>query len=235
MTTPHGYPDYQGFPNAATPNLFPSFMQVVPPGPLDTPVIAVANWQSILVSADASAGYGGINISHYADAAGTQLIGIDGWPISMQISLKVQSPLRGAFVKLTTTALSPGPMTCTTFAALQATPADRITFPVGYQHVQATGRVIPASVTDTYVVSHILAGRAAFMFNPHDNAAQLFPSLRIIEASGALDEYIYRPPPPAAQIYQLLEVPDNALEVFVVNNDAAGSHTYDMSLVIPPQ
>lgn len=235
MTTPHGHPDSQSIVNTNSANLLGGPGTAYPVGHTLSPVIPCASWGSLSVNFFPTAGQGQVFIRHWTDAAGTKTAGNDSWPVNSLTNLNVRSPLRANYVQLDINVTSAGPLTANAIATLQSTTADKLSFPVGFQGVHDQSKTLAASTSVNYNPAFIAAGRAYLFFQPQDTSGKL--SCIVYEADqagvafGILAKLVTTAPP----VSQLLEVPDTALIVQVINSDAAAAHTFDLSLVIPPQ
>lgn len=235
MTTPHGHPDYQAIVNASSANILGGPATVFPVGHTLTPVIPVANWGSLLLSVQPSAGFAKVFLRHWQDAAGTISLGNDNWAVNTGTGLAVRAPLRGPYVQIDVDVTSAGAMTANASALFQSTTASELTFPVGWQGATDQGHVLAASANKGYAPAFIAAGRAWLMFQPADATGKLQVVLYGTDETGTAYGILYINVAPAAPVYQLLELPDTPLFLQVLNNDGAAPHTYTISLIIPPQ
>ena len=228
------YPDWQNFPTAQSDNLFPAANQVLPPGTYKTPVTPAVNWSSVTVLAHPVQGAGQVTIAHYADPAAAQPVGSDTWPVNSTTGLVVQTPLRARYVQVTLTVTSAGNMTAMTWAALASAAADRISFPVGRQTATDLGRALAANGAATYTLGQICAGPALFYFKPADAAGKLTVTIREVDELGNLVGPVADFGAPTSLVQQTIVIPDKIMRVTVTNTDAAGPHTYDLALTVPP-
>jgi len=229
------YPDWQSFPNAASGNAFPAFNQTLTPGLHSTPVLPAVNWASIIIIASPTAGAGQVQINHFADAAGTQQIDSDTWPVNAATRLVVRTPLRGQYVRIDITVTSPGDMTAVTWANFLSTSSDRISFPVSNQNVSDFAHALPANQQVNYSIGEITAGLATFFFTPYDAAGKLQVAILAVDELGNFGQLIAEFGKPTATVQQLIAIPDVIATVNVTNTDTVNAHTFDMSLTIPPQ
>lgn len=229
------YPDWQTFPNAQSDNLFTSFTQVLTPGAHATAVLPALSWSSIMIIVSPSAGAGQVQIGHFTDAAGANQIDSDTWPVNANTALRVRSPLRGKYVKITITVTSAGNMTTETWANFLSASSDRISFPISQQNLSDFNHSLAASGTATYSVGEIAAGYALFYARPRDTTGKLQFTIHAVDELGNSGQLIAYFGLPTAPVQQLIVVPDLIVTVEVDNTDAAAAHAYDFSLTIPPQ
>lgn len=235
MTTPHGHPDYQDIVNTSTPNLFPALTQTIPAGNTVFPVTPVASWGSLQLNVGPQAGQGSARIEHFTDAAGLNSVGFDQWSVIPSCGLIVRSPLRATYVQLSLFASLGVPMTLQSYASMQSTTADKLSFPVGYQSAKFQNTSVPANTLINVRPSHIAAGEAWLYVHPHDAAGKLTVSIQTEDSTGAQVELLYLNGSFAADITQRLLIPDRIVDVLVQNNDVAAPHSLDLTLIIPPQ
>ena len=229
------FPDWQQFPNAQGGNIFPAFTQTLTPGPHSTALIPATNWSSVTMIVDPSAGAAQVQIGHYADAAGTQEIDSDTWPVNATTRLVVRTQLRGPYVRLTITVTSPGNLTAGTWANFLSASSDRISFPVSTQNLSDFDHSLAANGTKTYSVGEISAGQALFYFKPYDTTGKLEVSIHAVDELGNSGQLIAEFGKPTTTVQQLITVPDLIVTVEIDNTDAVTAHAYDFSLTIPPQ
>ncbi len=229
------YPDWQSFPNAQSDNLFATFSATLPPGTYSTPVMPALSWSSVIIIAGASAGAGQVQINHFADAAATQQIDSDNWPVNANTRLVVRSPLRGKFVRIDIIVTSVVDLAGEFWANFLSATSDRISFPVSQQNLSDFAKVLAASATATYDIGEIAGGQAFFYFKPYDALGMLAVTLYVVDELGNPGQLICDFGNPAAITRQQLAVPDKIIRAEVDNTDAVNPHTYDFSLTIPPQ
>lgn len=229
------YPDWQTYPNAQSVNVFPAFNQTLAPGLHSTPIIAAANWSSITIIVQPSAGAGQVQINHFADALGTQQIDSDMWRVNANTALVVRTPLRGTYVRIDITVTSAGNMTADTWASFLSATSDRISFPVSTQNVSDFAHTLAASGTATYNTGEIAAGFAQFYFKPYDATGKLNVVIHAVDELGNPSTLIADFGAPTTIAQQLIVVPDMIIQVEIDNTDAANPHEYDFSLTVPPQ
>lgn len=229
------YPDWQASPSTQSPNVFPAFTQVLTPGAHPTAVIPVISYASLSLIIKASAGACKVSVTHYADPAGTNVIGTDTWNCNATAPLTVRVPLRGPYIKLTINVTSAGNLTATTWGVLQTAAADRISFPVASQQVFVPFTAAPINSTTTYTMPAIAAGRATWSFVPQDTTGKLNVYLQTVdELAGFIAIFSDRGNPTVID-NAVIEVPDALIQIIVVNQDLAATHSYALSLMIPPQ
>lgn len=229
------YPDWQAFPNAQSDNVFSSYTQTLTPGVHSTAVLPATNWASIIVIVGPSAGACQVTVNHFADAAGTQQIDSDTWPVNTTTFLIVRSPLRGRYVRIDVNVTSAGNLTAVTWANFLSTTSDRISFPVGQQNVSDFDRSLAANGTATYTPGEITAGYAQWYFKPYDTSGKLAVVLHAVDELGNPGQLLMDFGKPTAITPLLIVVPDLILQVEIQNTDTVSAHTYDFSLTIPPQ
>lgn len=229
------YPDWQSFPNAQSANVFPAFTQTLAPGLHSTAVLPAANWSSIVIIASPSAGAGQVQINYFADAAGTQQIDADSWPVNASTRLVVRTPLRGPFIRLDITVTSAGNMTLESWANFLSASSERISFPVSQQNISDFGVTLAHSTSNFYEIGEISAGLALFYLKPYDNSGKLAAQIHAVDENGNPGQLIADFGTPTATVQQLIVVPDLLLQVEIDNTDTTTSHKYDVSLTIPPQ
>jgi len=229
------YPDWQTFPNAQSDNLFTAFNQTLTPGLHSTAVLPALSWSSIIIIVSPSAGAAQVQITHFADLAGTQAIDADSWPVNASTRLVVRTPLRGRYVRIDINVTSPGNLTSDTWANFLSATSDRISFPVSQQNLSDFDNTIAHSTSNTYDIGEITAGMALFYFKPYDTTGKLSVELHGVDELGNPGQLIADFGKPTAIVQQLITVPDLILQVEVDNTDTVSSHTYDFSLTIPPQ
>lgn len=228
------YPDWQGFPSAQSDNLFPAANQVLAPGLHSTPVIPALNWSSVTVLVQPTTGACHVQLAHFADPAGAVLVGSDTLPANVTTALLVRTPLRGRYFRVNVTVTSPGDLTALTWASLASAPTDRLSFPVGQQGAHDMARALPANGVATYSPGFIVAGAALAYVKPYDAAGKLTMVIRAVDELGNVIAPVADFGAPTALVQQVITVPDEILQVVVTNTDAAGPHTYDMAVTVPP-
>lgn len=229
------YPDWQSFPNAQSDNLFSVFNATLPPGTYNTAILPALSWSSIIIISGATAGAYQIAIVHWADAAGTQAIDSDSWPVNASTRLVVRSPLRGKYVQIFITVTSAVNATGTFWANFLSASSDRISFPVGQQNLSDFNHALAASATKTYDIGEIVGGQAFFYVKPYDATGKLAVTILTVDELGNPGQLVCDFGNPTAILRQQLAVPDKIVRVQVVNTDGAASHSYDLSLTVPPQ
>lgn len=229
------YPDWQTFPNAQSDNLFATFTSTYSPGLQEGTLFPALSWSSLIVIVEPSAGAGQVQVSHFADAAATQVIDSDSWPVNGDTSLVVRTPLRGKYVRIDINVTSPGDMTTQHWANFLSASSDRISFPVSQQNLSAFDLVVAASATETATSGEICAGQALFYFTPYDTTGKLTVSIHAVDENGNSTQLIADFGAPKAIIQQVILVPDLIIQVEIDNTDATASHTCDFSLTVPPQ
>lgn len=235
MTIATGHPDFQDVGYTRSGNLFPSYSATLATGTYATAVIPVAQWSSLALNMSSTGGYGTVTIFHYADAAGTQRVGSDQWPVSGQARLSVITPLRSTYVQVTFQVTSVAAATVTRWCTFLSAPATKISFPVAYQSAGANGRVEPASSSDFYNLPTICAGTGFIKFVPADTLGKL--RVRVIAANeaGVTLFEVANYGLPTAPLNQLIAIPDTTVILAVDNTDAGATHTYDVELTVPAQ
>ncbi len=235
MSTPIGHPDYQNFAITKSDNLFSSFTTVIPPGTVNTAIIPVTSWSSLALNMRCSTGQAKITVTHFADLAGTLIIGSDTWFLRTTCKLNVITPLRGPFVQITTQVTGGVNLTVLQFCAFLSAPAQRISFPVGFQSAGVNVRALPASSSDFWNLPTICAGNASLIFAPSDALAKLHVRVGAFDETGTLLFYVADFGFPAALINQSLQIPDVTIALEIDNIDAGGPHSYGSTLMVPPQ
>jgi len=229
------YPDWQSFPSAQSDNIATVLDPPLAPGLHSTPVVPVTSWSSVTLIAQPTAGAGVVKINHFADAAATQLVGSDSWPINVAAHLAVRTPLRGKFIRIDVNVTSAVDMDCLFWASLMSAASDRISFPVGHQGSSDFTHALAANATATYNNGAIVGGNAFFYFKPYDTTGKLYVYIATINELGVKTGACADFATPTDTIREQIYVPDQITQVWVVNTDAAAAHTYDFNLVIPPQ
>jgi hypothetical protein len=229
------YPDWQAFANAQSDNLFSVFSASLSAGTYDTDILPALSWSSIIIIVSATAGAAQILISHYADAAGTEVIDSDSWPVNANTALRVRSPLRGKFVRLTITVTSGVNMDGQFWANFLSATSDRLSFPVSQQNMSDFNHSLAASATKTYDIGEICAGQAYWYFKPRDASGKLAVTLFSVDELGNPGQLVADFGTPTALTSAVIMVPDLIIRVQVTNNDGAAAHSYDFSLTVPPQ
>lgn len=229
------YPDWQASASTQSGNVFPAFSQVLAPGAHPGVITPVFSWESLAMTVVPSAGAAKVSVSHYADLAGTQLVGADTWTVNATTSLTVRVPLRGPYAQLSVTVTSAGNLTAKTWGAYQTPAADRISFPVAGQIIFEADHVLPASTSKTYVFPQICAGSANWSFVPFDTTGKLNPFVQIVDELGTVIARVSDRGNPVTIDNALLQVPDSIVQVVVTNEDGAATHEYGFSLIVPPQ
>src|SRR6267154_480087 len=87
------FPDFQAFPNPLSDNIFASYAQLLTPGVHLGVLTAAVSWSSVMIIVSPIAGAGKVQITHFADAAATQIIDSDEWPVNAATTLIVRTPL----------------------------------------------------------------------------------------------------------------------------------------------
>jgi hypothetical protein len=217
-------------------NLFGAFSQILAHGTTTFGPLPVANWTSLVINIRVT-GSGGLqcNVHHWADAAATELIGGDSWPVRTATKLSVITPLRGPYVSIDLTVTSAGTLAAVTYCAFQAAPSPQIRFPVGAQTAGANNRTLAVSGSDFWNLPSICAGRASFKFIPYDTAGKLVARVEAVDELGNFQYYPADFGTPTAPFNTLMEIPDVPCVVAITNNDGAATHTYDVELIVPPQ
>lgn len=228
------YPDWQTFPNAQTGNLFNPFSATLPPGTYDSGLIPALSWSSIMIICGASAGGATITITHYGNAAATQIIDSDTWPINATTRLVVRSPLRGTFINLNITVTSAVNLVGEFWANFLSASSERISFPVSQQNLSDFNRTLAAGATATYNIGEIVGGQAYFYIKPYDAAGALNPFIICVDENGNPGQLVTNFGNPTAILRESLAIPDKIVQVNITNTGAA-AHTYDFSLTVPPQ
>lgn len=228
------YPDWQTFPQAQSANLFPAFTQTLTPGTHSTPVIPAASWSSLALIAKPSTGAGQVQINHYADAAGAQIIDSNKWPVNTTTYLDVRTPLRGQYANIQIFVTSPGNMTLTSWANFLSASSERISFPASQQNVSDFNHALAAGATMNYSPGVITAGAAQFYLKPYDALGKLEVSLLTADELGNNGQLVADFGQPTGIVREVIQVPDLILRLSITNTDGANPHTYDMSLTIPP-
>lgn len=229
------YPDWQVAASTQSGNAFAALTQTLAPGSHPGAVTAVYSWSSLNMVVVPSAGACKVTVSHWADLAGTQLIGSDSWNVSVATPLTVRVPLRGPYAQLTLNVTSAGSLTAETWGVFQTYPADRISFPIAGKQIFEPFRTLTPSATFTYTMPAMVAGAANWSFVPFDNAGKLNPFVQIVDELGNVLARVSDRGNPVAIDDSILQLPDQIVQVVVTNEDAAASHTYGFSLIVPPQ
>lgn len=229
------YPDWQTAASTQSGNLFAAFTQTLAPGLHAGNITPVFSWASLNMIVAPSAGAGKVTVNHYADQAGTQLIGADTWDVNTATSLTVRVPLRGPYVQASINVTSGGNLTAETWGTFQTQPADRVSFPISGQIVFEATNTLAANTSKTYTVPRMTAGRANWAFVPFDNAGGLNPFIQAVDELGTVICRVVDRGNPTAIDNALLELPDQILQVVVTNDSATTAHSYGLCLVIPPQ
>lgn len=229
------FPDWQSYPNAQSDNLYPAFTQTLAPGTHSTAVIPALSWSSVTIAVTVTAGAGQIQLNHFANAAGTEQIDSDNWPVNTTTRLVVRSPLRGKYIRLDTIVTSPADLAGSFWGNFLSASSDRISFPVSSQNLSAYDSTLAASASITYNSGEITAGPALFYVKPYDASGKLAVALHCVDELGNPGDLIADFGTPAALTQQLITVPDKILQVEIANTDTAAAHTYDFSLTVPPR
>lgn len=229
------YPDWQVSASAQSGNQWPAITQVLTPGPHVTPITSVVSWESAAITVVPSAGAGKVSIIHYADLAGTQVIGTDTWSVNVTTSLTVRVPLRGPYAQLKIQVTSPGNMTAETWGTYQTQAADRISFPVSGQIIFEASNTLAALASKTYVLPAIAARAANWCFIPFDATGMLGTYVQAVDELGAILVRVSSMGNPVGVTNLNPQVPDLILQVIVTNTDAANPHSYGFSFLVPPQ
>lgn len=229
------YPDWQSYPTAQSDNLFPDYTQTLPPGLNKGTVLPALSWSSILMMASPTAGAGQLQITHYADAAATQPIDSDTWPVNATTRVVVRSPLRGKYVRLDYTVTSATDLTVNNWANFLSATSDRISYPVAAQNLSDFDHSLAPGAVATYDIGEIAGGQAFFYVKPYDNAGKLDVVMFAVDELGNSGQLICDFGGPTAILRQQLAVPDTIIRVQVTNTGASTTRSYDFSLTIPPQ
>jgi phosphoheptose isomerase len=229
------YPDWQVSASTQSGNVFAAFSQVLTPGNHPSAVTAVYSWESLAMTVVPSAGAAKVSVSHYADLAGTLLIGTDTWGVNATTSLTVRVPLRGPYAKLSINVTSAGNLTANTWGVFQTQAADRISFPAAGQILFDATNTLAALASKTYVLPQIAAGRTNWCFVPFDATGMLGIYVQAVDELGNIIVRVSSMGNPTGIVQLVIEVPDQILQVIVQNTDAGGPHSYGFSLVVPPQ
>ena len=229
------FPDWQQFPNAQSDNLFPSYQQTLTPGVHTGTVIPALSWSSLIIIASPTAGAAKLTVTHFADAAATQPIDSDTWPLNTSTRLVMRTPLRGKFIRIDYNVTSAGNLTVQNWANFLSASSDRISFPVSNQNLSDFAHVLAANGDKTYNIGEICAGMSLFYFKPYDTSGKLAVVIHAVDELGNTGQLIADFGSPTTLVQQLITVPDVIIQVEVHNNDGAASHTYDFSLTVPPQ
>lgn len=229
------YPDWQAFPNAQSDNLFPGFTQNLAPGLHTGTILPALSWSSLIVIASPTAGAAKVSITHFADAAGTQSIDSDTWPVNATTRLVVRTPLRGKYVRIDYNVTSAVNLAIQNWANFLSATSDRISFPVGNQNLSDFNRTLAANGSVTYTTGEIVGGQAFAYVKPYDTTGKLAFAMYVVDELGNPGQLICDFGQPTAITRQPLSVPDGIIQFEVDNKDAAAAHTFDFSLTIPPQ
>jgi hypothetical protein len=228
-----GYPDFQAFANRRTANLLSSLSQTLATGEHDTDVMAVASYSGLQIRVVPSAGYASVSVIWYLDAAGTQILSSDAWPVNSFTGLSAIYPVFAPFMKFSVNVTSAEDLVAATFIAGLAIGPERPIYPVGSQTVKATARTLAASGSDYYHPSRICRGTGFFTFRPYDTAGKLDVSIQTFTEAGVFVAKVAVFGTPTAIVNQQIQLPDTNWNVAVVNNDTGAGHKYDMGLVVP--
>lgn len=229
------YPDWQTAASTQSGNVFAAFTQTLAPGNHQGVITPVYSWASLNMIVVPTAGAAKVTVSHFADQAGTQPIGSDTWDTNTATSLTVRVPLRGPYVRVDINVTSAGNLTAETWGTFQTQPADRVSFPISGQLVFEASNTLAASASKTYVVPRMAAGRSNWSFVPFDNAGALNPYIQAVDELGTLICRIADRANPTVNDNAILELPDQILQVVVVNESSTAAHSYGFCLAIAPQ
>lgn len=229
------YPDWQVSASTQSGNQWPAVSQILAPGAHTTAITSVVSWESVAMTIVPSAGAGKVSVIHYADLAGTQVIGTDTWDVNATTSLTVRVPLRGPYAQLKIQVTSAGNMTAETWSVYQTQAADRISFPVSGQIIFEATNTLAALASKTYVLPQICARAANWCFVPFDNAGMLGTYVQAVDELGNIIVRVSSMGNPTVITNLNPQVPDLILQVIVTNTDAANPHTYGFSFIVPPQ
>lgn len=228
------YPDWQVSASAQSGNQWPAVTQVLAPGPHVTPIVSVVSWESCGMTIVPSAGAGKVSIIHYADLAGTQVIGTDTWSVNATTSLTVRVPLRGPYAQLRINVTSAGNLTAETWSVYQTQAANQISFPVEGQIIFEATNTLAALASKTYVMPQIAAGAANWCFIPFDATGMLGTYVQAVDELGTILVRVSSLGNPVGVTNLNPQVPDLILQVIVTNTDAGAPHTYGFSFIVPP-
>lgn len=228
------YPDWQVSASTQSGNQFAGVTQTLTPGVHPTAIVSVVSWESCAMTIRPTAGAAKVSISHYADLAGTQLIGTDTWDVNVTTSLTVRVPLRGAYAQLSINVTSAGNLTATTWGVYQTQAANAITFPVEGQIIFEATNTLAALASKTYVLPQIAAGAANWCFIPFDATGMLGTYVQAVDELGNIIVRVSSMGNPTGIANLNPQVPDLILQVIVTNTDAANPHTYGFSFIVPP-
>lgn len=228
------YPDWQQFPNAIGPNLFPAASVNDPTGTYPGTVLAVSSYASLSVAIVPTAGAGKLIVQHWTDAAGTMSAETDTYRFRVGAALVVRLPLRATYVQLTLEVTSGANLVASTWAALLNSSSERVTFPVGGQQAGTYDTVIAASAVDQWRMPAINAGNAMLSFLPGNTLGVLQVEVIAQDELGNRLYEIMFPVLPTAIFNQPLQLPGEVTIVEITNTDAANAHSYGVSLICPP-
>jgi hypothetical protein len=235
MTARTGHPDYQSFVSTQSPNLFGATVASYASGFHGSTIIPVANWSSVHVTVMPSAGAGRVEVLHFADLAGTQLIGQDTWDVTTTTALDVVTPLRGPYLQVAISNTGVPTLTVFQFANMLSGFVDRISFPIGTQVAAKLARTLPANTTDIFSTAFLCKGNAQLMFAPFDNTGKLLVFVLGVDELGNPQETIANLGNPTTPQNVPIQLPDHIINVHVVNQDLAAGHEYDCSVICPAQ
>lgn len=229
------YPDWQTAASTQSANVFTTLVQTLAAGNHTFPVTPVFSFASLNMIVTPTAGAAKVTVTHWADAAGTQKIGSDTWDVNTATMLTVRVPLRGPYVQLSVNVTSAGSLTATLWGVLQTYQADRVSFPIEGQVIFEASNTLAANTQKTYTMQQICAGRTNWCFVPFDNAGKLGTYVQAVDELGNIICRVSDMGNPTAIVQLVIECPDAILQVFVINDDLAGPHSYGFSLIVPPQ
>ncbi len=229
-----GYQDYQAFPNAVSPNLFPSYSQTLAPGVTTTPLVPATAWGSLTLRVSASAGTAQVAVQWFLDAAGTQPLPGDSRSLTPAFALVMTSPIKGPYFRLSINVTSAGNLTALTYATLQSGFASRISYGNSAGLAIINNQSVPASSSITAANVFTMSGQATCVIVPGDATGKLFCSVRAITESGALKYQVAQFGNPVAGADFQFSAPDDILQFTAQNTDAAGAHSLSATLIIPP-
>lgn len=229
------YPDWQVSAATQSGNVFPAFTQTLTPGNHPGPVTPVFSWQSLNMIVVPTAGAGKVTVTHYADAAGTLVIGSDTWNVSTATALTVRVPLRGPYAALSINVTSAGNLTAKTWGTYQTAQADRVSFPISGQFIFDASHTLAAGASITYTMQWVVGGRASIAYVPFDNTGQLDLWVQAVNELGTVLSRVIDLGNPTGVVSPQFNTPDAILQVVVTNNDAVNPHSYGFSFTVPPQ
>ena len=229
------FPDWQQAAAANAGNQFTSFTQTLTPGDHPGTITPVASWSSLTLRVNATAGAAKVSVRHYADLAGTELVDTDTWTCNATAPLTVRVPLRAHYAQLDINVTSAVDLQSDTYAIYSTYPADRISFPIGAQQVFIPQTTLAIGATVAYDMPAIASGTAYWSYVPYDTSGNINVYLQIVDELDNFLTIITDRGTPTTIDNALIAVPDALVQIVVSNNDAAATHDYAFSLMIPPQ